>query len=391
MIGKVVKPGRGFKGLVGYLLDGDRTAPQDASRVSWCELRNLMVDNPRLAPALMRATATKSKRVQSPVYHYVVSWHKNEAPSDDFMKQVADTTCSDLELDDYQRIYIAHDDTDHRHVHIVVNRVHPETGVAWRTSQDYARIEQSLRRQAESHGLAFVPGRHNTRSNSVGRYRRPSTPELRRAEREGEVAAPRWSLALVQARKAELTAVFENCRSWDQLDRALKAMNLQLSRKGQGLVIGDGTGTMKLSQLGKSFRVGLLETKFGEALKDYEGRNEGLPVFHGSPQRNPEAGSSARARAHNVRGPMDHNELPPPESEAWEKLRTARDVTELAIAFFGLGLTTREQLEAALEDQARAQELVDRTKPLLEQLLLPSRKREVQPVRKSAPRRDRGR
>lgn len=149
MIGKVPKAGSGFRGLINYLLHGERKdqpagmpAPSqdhDASRVAWVELRNMLLSDPDQAPKLMRATALKSRRVKSPVYHYVISWHPSEAPSDDFMRIVADTTCKDLGLDDYQMLYVAHRDTDHHHVHIVVNRVHPETGTAWNRRQDWVR------------------------------------------------------------------------------------------------------------------------------------------------------------------------------------------------------------------------------------------------------------
>lgn len=143
MIGKVPKAGRGFRGLVSYLLDGAKADKDKAPRVTWAETRNLISDDPDQAPAIMRMTARQSARVKSPVYHLVISWHKNEGPTEYLMREVADTTCSDMGLDEYQRLYIAHHDTEHRHVYIVVNRVHPETGKAWRNSHDYRVIEEA--------------------------------------------------------------------------------------------------------------------------------------------------------------------------------------------------------------------------------------------------------
>ncbi len=66
MIGKVPRPGRGFRGLVGYLLHGERRQ-KVSGRVAWTATRNLLLDDPERAPELMRITARKSVRVAKPV------------------------------------------------------------------------------------------------------------------------------------------------------------------------------------------------------------------------------------------------------------------------------------------------------------------------------------
>lgn len=272
MIGKVPRPGKGFKGLVSYLLHGDRRKPHDKDRVAWVETRNLLVRDPAKAPSLMRATAALSKRVKRPVYHYVISWHRDEAPSDDIMRQVADTTCADLGLDDYQALYIAHKDTEHRHVHIVVNRVHPETRRAWKTSHDYRRIEQSLRRQAEDMGLDYVPGRHNDpeRFYAKGSRRRMKDRAYQYARRTGKRPAKAASLRKEQI--AAFLAVYHGATSWEQLDGALGAMGLRLEAKGQGAVVFDGDIEHKLSAFGKEARLKHLQERFGERLAEHRAK-----------------------------------------------------------------------------------------------------------------------
>lgn len=382
MIGKVVKPGKGFGGLVRYLLEGDRDASDRKARATWTETRNLLVDDPRYVPALMRATAAKSKRVRSPVYHYVVSWHHNEAPSDDYMRQVADVTCADLGLDEYQRLYVAHDDTEHRHVHIVVNRVHPETGKAWKTSHDYARIEQSLARQAESMGMDIIPGRHNTRDRFEDVSRRPRSPEYWRGKRKNLTVLPRWSREQEAANKLALKTLVDRSKSWSELRRALAANHHDIYRKGQGLAFSDGASTLKLSALGKDYRVAALEARFMQSLRDHE-RDEPLPTLEPKPvkeerpreaqKHSPPAAIPTRPRE-ATRPPPDlgvpPEKLPEHTAELYRQLQDARDVTSLAFTFYNAGLLTRSQLESALADQARAQAEVDHTKPLIDQLLL---------------------
>ncbi len=132
----------------------------------------------------MGATAARSRRCQSPVYHYVISWHREERPNADIMRQVADTTCADLGLDGHQLLYIAHDDTDHRHVHIVANRVHPE------------------------------------RFKDISQKRKDK--EFQRDRRLGvEVAPAVWSKDRVDKERQQLAEVFAAAASWQEVEDAL--------------------------------------------------------------------------------------------------------------------------------------------------------------------------
>ncbi|MEQ1731820.1 MAG: relaxase/mobilization nuclease domain-containing protein [Vicinamibacterales bacterium] len=262
MIGKVPRAGRGFRGLFRYLLHGTRrsTAP---TRVAWTVTRNLIIDDVARASVLMRMTAAKSIRVRRPVYHLVISWAHDERPTPDLMRRVADTTCHDLGLDEHQRVYVAHSDTRHPHVHIVVNRVHPETGVAWTASHDYRRIEQSLARQAHELGLAIVPGRHNGRAGREG-PRRSRDGAFQQARREGRPApAKRMSADTIASLRPVLGPLFSGAANWTALQDALARHGLALARKGQGLVITDGASEVKLSSLGAGVRLAGLEARMG--------------------------------------------------------------------------------------------------------------------------------
>lgn len=161
MIGKIPKTGRGFRGTFNYLVHGKRDA-EDPNRLAWMETRNLFVDDMDKVPSMMRATASRSRKCQKPVYHFLISWRQDEAPADPTMRDVADRALIDLGLQDHQAVLAAHRDTAHRHLHIMVNRVHPETGKAWHTGKDWERLERSIARQALERGFLMVEGRHNT-------------------------------------------------------------------------------------------------------------------------------------------------------------------------------------------------------------------------------------
>ncbi len=262
MIGKVPRPGRGFRGLVGYLLHGDRQR-NASGRVAWTATRNLLLDDPERAPELMRITARKSVRVAKPVYHFVISWHRDERPTPDIMRRVADATCADLGLVEHQSLYVAHHDTKSPHVHIVVNRVHPETGIAWQTSHDYRRIEQSLARQARELGFEVVPGRHNGMVVTDAPSRRLRDGAYQKARRENKSPAAKMTPDAVERWRPILVPVFSSASDWASLTAALSQHGLRLVRKGQGAVVSDGVREMKLSDIGPDLRWPGLAVRLG--------------------------------------------------------------------------------------------------------------------------------
>lgn len=75
------------------------------------------MEDPDKIPSMMRATAAQSRKCQKPVYHMIISWRPDEAPSDVTMREVADRALFDLGLNEHQA---AHRDTNHRHLHILV-------------------------------------------------------------------------------------------------------------------------------------------------------------------------------------------------------------------------------------------------------------------------------
>lgn len=271
MIGKIPRAGRGFRGLVNYLLYGSRRSGSAMSRPAWTSTNNLIIDDPDQVPDLMRMTAAKSVRVVRPVYHFVISWHASERPTPDAMRKVADRACRDLSLDEHQQLFIAHHDTRHPHVHVVVNRVHPETGVAWSTSHDYRRLEQSIARQASEMGFVRVPGRHNARHDGATLPRRARDGAYQRARRVGSLPArSRWPDSRIEALRPMLRPLFERSQSWAELTGGLAARHLDLIPKGQGLVIADTNGEMKLSDLGAGIRRATLEQRFGQGWVEYD-------------------------------------------------------------------------------------------------------------------------
>ncbi len=146
-----------FSAIAKYLVAG--RSGEEWDRVSWTASRNLPTADPELAGKIMRATAEQSDRVARPVYHLALSFDPHDQVDRAAMERVADKVLQRLGLEEYQVVMVAHRDREHQHVHLLINRVHPETGRAWDRPYDYYVIQQVLREEERSLGVREVPGR----------------------------------------------------------------------------------------------------------------------------------------------------------------------------------------------------------------------------------------
>jgi relaxase-like protein/DNA relaxase TraI-like protein len=246
--------GRRFAALARYLLHG--RSGEETERVAWTAGRNLGTDDPEVAAALMQATSNANLQVESPVYHLTINFDPADAVTPEQIEAVADRVLKDLGLAGHQALMVAHRDRTHPHVHIMVNRVHPETLLAWDRWQDQPKIQRTLRMLERELGLREVAGRLYQLDGQEPPERAPLTNgEHRQAKRSSDPAFP----DRVRAHLPELRAT----RSWEELEAVLASHGLCLERKGQGLVITDGTHQVKASRVARDLSLRQLEAGFG--------------------------------------------------------------------------------------------------------------------------------
>jgi hypothetical protein len=257
MVPNVTATGRSFNGAFAYYLHDKRQegeARRDtADRVAWTETRNLATDDPdqarrvmiataRQADALKKAAGVRSagRKSSQHVYAYSLSWSTAEAGQIDRaeMRRAVEASLKALRAEHLQAVIVAHRDTQHPHVHVILNRVDPATGKLHSLSNDHHRLDAwaLAYRQARGEEHKYCPARAEkaaarrlsrelgpvfTRSAETRPTRRIG-PELARA------AAPGNDNQVHQARAAELakrTAAMRerHATEWRDLSAGLKA------------------------------------------------------------------------------------------------------------------------------------------------------------------------
>jgi len=106
----------------------------------------------------MKATASLNVRVADPILHFQISWPEGEQPSAHEWEQAARRSIEVLGFSKHQFLIVAHDNTDCFHVHIMLNRVHPDTYQAHNPRLSQLLLHKTARELEHEFGWAEAEG-----------------------------------------------------------------------------------------------------------------------------------------------------------------------------------------------------------------------------------------
>jgi len=151
MVPKVAGKGSSFKGAALYYLHDKGALTSD--RVAFSQTENLPTQDAEKAIKCMAWTAmhqseikvraggsAKGRKLVHPVYTYSLSWAPDEEPAPEQMIEAARESLRALGLEGHETLFVAHNDEPHPHIHVIVNRVHPDTGIAAPLSNDHLKL-----------------------------------------------------------------------------------------------------------------------------------------------------------------------------------------------------------------------------------------------------------
>ncbi|CDS47896.1 MobA [Polaromonas sp. CG9_12] len=156
-------------GVANYIV-----GPQHDHSVEKCihhEANNFLTDTHEGHVAEMIALAQDAVRSKDPIDHWVLSWAPNERPSVDQVREAVGLFLGHCGLSGHQVIWGLHDDTEHLHVHIAVNRVHPET-------LKVVEINKGFQLNAAHQAIAIIEKKQGWKSTQNARYRTNDKAEL---------------------------------------------------------------------------------------------------------------------------------------------------------------------------------------------------------------------
>ena len=231
MVVKMSSPGRSFGGVADYCLHdsrmpGEAHHPESAERVEWTETRNLATSEGERAGRIMAATAEASpelkrlaggaatgRKLEKPVCPYSLSWAKDEKPNRQEMRRAAQESLKALGMERHQALVVSHRDGQ-PHVHVIANRVDPESGKAAGLSRSQLRLSKWAEEYERGQGEIRCPERERVAWQRAEERAHWEQPQRRRGKALGELekrSKREWS-ALYGRHQRQREQLAKDCR-----------------------------------------------------------------------------------------------------------------------------------------------------------------------------------
>lgn len=111
----------------------------------------------------------KGKAAKNTAYHFSLNFNPKDEPSEEMQRAAVTSALKAFGLEKYQALAVAHRDTGHAHVHVMVNLIDPETGLSAASKQPngqaavLSNMQKKMSKWAgqfeRDHGLVVTEGR----------------------------------------------------------------------------------------------------------------------------------------------------------------------------------------------------------------------------------------
>jgi len=289
----------------------------------------------------MEAVAASNTRVKDPLYHFVISWANGEEPDQAEAFESATYTLKQLGFEGHQFVSAIHRDTDNVHVHVMVNRVHPDSFAGVSPANDYYVMDRAMRELEIRYGRAHAPGPYVVveRNGQKVVERAKGDPQRTRRQRRPQGAERMetfageeslYTYARGEPRKMVVQLLKEPTLTWARLHSELDKFGLELRPKGSGLGIyakaAPDVTPIKASDLHENLSLVRLERKLGPYLPATAPSAPAEPVMEAVEPASPTEGQGAYTKHRETSTVFDQqprSKRDPVQREARKQARAA--------------------------------------------------------------------
>ncbi|ARQ77065.1 hypothetical protein B6D87_23065 (plasmid) [Pseudomonas fragi] len=260
-----------FAGLAKYITNSQ----EKQERVGEVRLTNFQSESLDWAVTEALHVQQRNQRAEGDkTYHLLISFAPGEQPSAEVLRDVENRICAAIGFGEHQRISAVHHDTDNLHIHIAINKIHPERHTIHEPYRAYQTMGDMAAILEREHGLQVT--------NHTGRKRGSENRADDMEQHAGIESLLGWI-------KRECADQLTQAHTWNDLHEVMRKNGLELQERGNGLIITDGRGVgVKASSVSRNLSKPSLEKRLG--------------AFEGDTKK----------KASAKRGPGLHNRKAPP-------------------------------------------------------------------------------
>jgi hypothetical protein len=210
------------------------------------------------------AVAIEAKRSKDPVDHWLLSWKEGEQPTPAQCDQAVEILKEHLGMTiEHLAVYALHRNTENYHLHIILNRVEPNTfrvaDKGWCIDRAHEAIAEIVHVQGweqEVNARYVANGSGDVSFVKNDRKRQPTTKARDHENATGEKSCERIAIE-------EASPILANANGWQEAHRELGAVGMRYELKGSGALLWVDDQPIKASVIGREFSRQRLEERWG--------------------------------------------------------------------------------------------------------------------------------
>ncbi|MGL4473348.1 MAG: TraI/MobA(P) family conjugative relaxase [Shewanella sp.] len=203
------------------------------------------------AVAEVLATQQQNTRAKGDkTYHLLVSFREGETLDDDTLSKIEAELCEAIGFGEHQRISAVHCDTDNLHIHVAINKIHPQKLTMVEPFGDYRVLGEACDRLEDKYGLE--------KDNHISHVRSGQS-------RANDMEAHSGQKSLISWTREQCGEALKQAQSWNEVHQVLHEHGLRLQERANGLVItSDIDVSIKASSVSRELSKPALEKRLGD-------------------------------------------------------------------------------------------------------------------------------
>lgn len=231
--------------LIAYLTNSQGSSNRvQTVRVTGCESEDATWAGMEMLAVQQQNTRAKSDKT----YHCMISFQEGERPSPEVLAELEQRICQRLGYGEHQRVSVLHGDTENLHLHIAINKIHPEKLTVHEPFYDHKELARTCTELERQYGLAV--DNHTFRTQA-----RPNAAI--NMEKAGDIES------LTGWIQRNCLADLKDAQDWKTFGAVLAMHGLTLKARGNGFVFVSGELHVKASSIDRSLSKTSLEKRLG--------------------------------------------------------------------------------------------------------------------------------
>ena len=258
-----------FKRLVDYLTD----TQGKQERVGTVRISHCHNQDKDWAVAEIAATQAKNTRAKKDkTYHLVISFAAGEVIKPSVIEAIEDRVVDSIGLSMHQRISVVHHDTDNLHIHVAINKIHPQIFNMIEPYQAYKKLAEVAQRLEGKYVLI--------KTNHIPRYQRTANLAQDMEKISGLESFNTWI-------KHHCMDGLTSANSWSEFHQVLSEYGIRIQQRTNGFVFCTNRNiSVKASSVSREFSKPKLEARLGQFFERPMGKITPKLIYQPKPTNN---------------------------------------------------------------------------------------------------------